>query len=272
MATTHYRRNHRISKNEIKYAKFDLKQHIKQQYLYEPLNQTTIDNLATDVHKYTTNNAAATDFYINKAEYNITSASNELYWDADYTTAATASTTDKYIWTYDDSSNDYVNVQWDHTGNVNVQINSLSAEEIKRLEIKERFKRNLAPDILIRRFSVGKAKKPSESRAREALLQLIGPDRFRRYLKNGFASIRGKSGRIYQIFPGHKMTKVWEKGQHIEDLCVVMVDSSLPPSDSVIMRMLMILDSEEAFRQVANVFPRGQGNFAINNDYVIQAA
>jgi hypothetical protein len=69
------------------------------------------------------------------------------------------------------------------------------------------------------------------------------------------------------------MTKVWEKDVHVEDLCVVMVDSSLPPSDSVIMRMLMILDSEEAFRQVANVFPRGQqGNFAINNDYVIRAA
>jgi len=239
-------------------ATYDIKREPFAQYLYEPTNQYTLNNIAQQAYRYYN----AQDYTItsaNTVELTINNDYSAATYDVDLYTTATASS--QYIWTIDDSTKDYITINYDTNGSGCISVNKLTPEELKRLEIKERFRRNLTPEILIKRFSLGRAGKPSEGRAREALLQIIGSDRFRRYLKNGFISIKGKSGKIYQIFPGHQMTKVWVNGEHIEDLCVIMVDSSLPPSDSVIMRMLMILDSEEAFRKVANVFPRKASMF-----------
>jgi len=230
----------RVSKEQIEQAKFDLLSN----YLYEPANKNTLDKIATDVYTWNKDNSLTyptNQLYINNIEYttNATAATNYT-WDTSITAAAT--TSNQYIWVADDTS-DYITIDYDYSGSLNVKLTSLSPEEIKRQQIKERLRNNLSPQILVKRFGLGTAGKPSEARAREALLELIGDQRFRRYLKHGFISIRGKSGRVYQVFPGHKMTKVWENGKHIEDLCVMLVYSSLPPSDSVIMRMLMILDS-----------------------------
>jgi len=89
-----------------------------------------------------------------------------------------------------------------------------------------------------------------ERRARETLHRLIGERNFRRFLRNGFISITAKSGLVYQIYPGHGITAVWKDGKMIERLCVIL-KGDFPPTDSILMRYLMILSSEDEFRSLA---------------------
>jgi len=49
---------------------------------------------------------------------------------------------------------------------------------------------------------------------------------------------------VYQIFPGHGITCVYENGKMIERLCVVL-RGDFPPTDSVIVRYLMALNNED---------------------------
>jgi hypothetical protein len=89
-----------------------------------------------------------------------------------------------------------------------------------------------------------------ETRARETLLRVLGEDKFKRFLKHGFVSVRAKSGLVYQIFPGHGITNVYEDGEKVERLCVVL-RGNFPPTDSLIMRYLLILNDERDFRSHA---------------------
>ena len=248
-------------------------------YLFEPLDKFTLNSIAQTTANISANYTWDQDSTITlSGGGNIECTTNNQLWATAATTAAsyeisdniTSAATNQYIWVSDDNR-DYITIDYDNSGQISITP-PLSPEELKRKQIRDRLRRNLLPQFLFKRFGLGNVKKPSEARARDALQNIIGNERFRRYLKNGFVSIRGKSGRVYQVFPGHQMTKVWEADEHIEDLCVVLVDSSLPPSDSVIMRMLMILDSEDAFRRVANVFPKGQQGLFANNQQLIIAA
>lgn len=91
---------------------------------------------------------------------------------------------------------------------------------------------------------------PREFRARETLLRVLGEEKFKRFIRDGFVSVRAKSGLIYQIFPGHGITNVYQNGEHIERLCVVLT-GDFPPTDSLIMRYLLILNDERDFRKHA---------------------
>jgi len=46
------------------------------------------------------------------------------------------------------------------------------------------------------------------------------------------------------------MTKVYSSGQLVEKLCIVL-KGRFPPTDSVIMRYLMVLNNEDKFREKA---------------------
>lgn len=50
---------------------------------------------------------------------------------------------------------------------------------------------------------------PNEEKARQLLQRLIGFRRFVKYIRDGFVSFRGRSGKIYQIHSGDKFTTVW---------------------------------------------------------------
>lgn len=93
----------------------------------------------------------------------------------------------------------------------------------------------------------------NEQKARRLLQRLIGFQRYARYIRDGFVSYRGTSGRVYQIFPGQTHMRVWFKGQRVEDLCLCIKDYSIPPTDSVVMRLLMLEHSEAEFREQANI-------------------
>jgi hypothetical protein len=90
-----------------------------------------------------------------------------------------------------------------------------------------------------------------EIRARETLRRVVGAENYRRFLKRGFITVMNpKSGNTFQIFPGHGITNVYFRGTMVERLCVVM-KGDFPPTDSLIMRYLMILNNEEQFRALA---------------------
>lgn len=90
-----------------------------------------------------------------------------------------------------------------------------------------------------------------EQRARETLSRLIGQERYLRFLKSGFVSAKNAmSGKVYQIFPGHGITKVFENGVLKARLCVVL-NGDFPPTDSVIVRYLLALNDEEKLWSLA---------------------
>jgi len=121
--------------------------------------------------------------------------------------------------------------------------------------LREMIQQRQGPAIIVpnRRKIVQPTTQMNELRARATLRRVIGDDQYRRFIKNGFITVRALSGKIYQIFPGHGMTTVWQYGKAIEKLCVVL-PGDFPPTDSMIMRYLMILNDEDDFRARANVF------------------
>lgn len=107
-----------------------------------------------------------------------------------------------------------------------------------------------APYVITSRKHLQPPRDIREVRARETLCRVLGEQKFRSFLKNGFVSVKAKSGLVYQIFPGHDITKVYKDGELTERLCVVL-KGSFPPTDSLIMRYLLILNDERDFRKHA---------------------
>lgn len=100
-----------------------------------------------------------------------------------------------------------------------------------------------------------------EGKARGLLREMIGLEAYREYLRRGFVMVRGRSGLLYKVMRGtatqciEVMGRTMDGGYGtVESLCVVFQDSNLPPTDSVIMRVLMCRYDEFGLRARANVF------------------
>lgn len=121
-----------------------------------------------------------------------------------------------------------------------------SARRIRRL--RQVIKSRCFPGIVIKptRTPLSTHCDEREQRARETLRRVIGESQWASLVRKGFITVRGKSGRYYQIFPDHHFTKVYENGMCIERLCVVL-RGNFPPTDSLIMRYLLILNDEKDF-------------------------
>lgn len=116
--------------------------------------------------------------------------------------------------------------------------------------LKEILNSRMAPNVLTTCRPLGYTQDIREMRARETLRRVLGEDKFRDFVRRGSVSVRAKSGLVYQIFPGGDITKVYDSGKMIERLCVVLM-GGFPPTDSLIMRYLMILNNEQQFRSYA---------------------
>jgi hypothetical protein len=116
--------------------------------------------------------------------------------------------------------------------------------------LKEILESRHAPYVLSPRIPVPVTADIREQRARETLRRVLGEAKFRDFLRKGFVSVRAKSGLIYQIFPGHGITAVFDKAKMVERLCVVL-RGDFPPTDSLITRYLLILNNEDQFRGLA---------------------
>jgi hypothetical protein len=124
-----------------------------------------------------------------------------------------------------------------------------------------------APAIRATRFGLTRTSCPREQRARETLKLVVGDEAYQRFLRSGFVVARNSSsGRVYQIFPGHQFTRVYENGQCIEQLCVVL-KGNFPPTDALIVRYLMALNNEARLWQLANkqgaLLSRGKANIVV---------
>jgi hypothetical protein len=82
------------------------------------------------------------------------------------------------------------------------------------------------------------------------LRRIIGEQAFRKFLRDGFITVVPKSGLTYRIYPGHGITEVYDRGVIVERLCVVL-RGNFPPTDSLLMRYLLILNDEGEFSQYA---------------------
>jgi len=202
--------------------------------------------------RYTTSSATTTT-----ATYNAYSAYNN---DTDITTSATT-----YLRPY---FHNYTNtatttyVEWEHNEHDVAYAHHLRywyggapaqhvIDPVERM--KEILRSRIAPNIIVKSKELRPTTDIREVRARQTLRRLIGEQAFQKFAVRGFITFKGDSGRTYQIFPGHQKVAVWEKGKQIEQLCVVLT-GDFPPTDSVIMRLLLIQESEDRFKKLANVF------------------
>lgn len=122
-------------------------------------------------------------------------------------------------------------------------------EACRRERLREMIRSRMAPAVITRR-GLSPPRDIRETRARETLRAVLGEDKFRQFIKNGFVTIRAKSGLVYQIFTGDEMTNVYDHGKRVERLCVVL-KGGFPPTDSLLMRYLLILNDEREFRKPA---------------------
>lgn len=125
--------------------------------------------------------------------------------------------------------------------------------------LREIIRSRLAPKVHSARTAAPRKIDAREMAARDTLRKVIGETQFRNFLKHGFISVRGKSGKVYQLFTGHDRTRVWLNGQLVEELCVIL-KGQFPPTDTLIVRYLMVINNEEQFRALANVSPGRRGN------------
>lgn len=87
--------------------------------------------------------------------------------------------------------------------------------------------------------------------AMQTLREMITEVEYRKYIKDGFITVRGQSGKVYQIFRNQSHTKVYYQGELIEEICV-RLQGNTPPTDSVIAFKTMIEVDEENFAALGN--------------------
>jgi len=114
---------------------------------------------------------------------------------------------------------------------------------------------NMQPNIKTRaHLIIFKKETNKEKTAIDTLREMITELEFRKYIKYGFILVKGKSGRVYQIFRNKYHTKVYENGVLVEEICVRIKDKEIPPTDNVIAFKIMVEADEAYFHQIGNVY------------------
>lgn len=109
-----------------------------------------------------------------------------------------------------------------------------------------------SPHIHTNRKSITTPADPRETRAHDTLQLLIGPQRYRQYLKNGYVTIHShQNGKTYQVYPGTKFTHVHDKGKREQDLCIYLAHD-FPPTDQLIAKILLIQTDPNHYHHIAN--------------------
>lgn len=108
----------------------------------------------------------------------------------------------------------------------------------------------MAPVFHRSRTSMSIAMDVREERARQTLRRIIGDQAYRKFMRNGFITVVPKSGLTYRIYPGCGITDVYDRGIMVDRLCVVL-EGNFPPTDSLLMRYLLILNDEGEFSKYA---------------------
>jgi len=120
-----------------------------------------------------------------------------------------------------------------------------------------RLKNNLTIIVKSRAEFFGTIPK-NEWTAIDTLREIITEKEFRNYLRYGFILVKGKSGKVYQIFRNKHHIKVWLNGKVIEEVCVRIKNGKIPPTDNVIAFKIMVEADEAYFHQIGNVYKMRQ--------------
>jgi hypothetical protein len=144
-------------------------------------------------------------------------------------------------------------------GHQYVTATNVGGMQTKASLLKDRISRQLAVEIFTKnKFLWGIKVTDAERRARSLLHDLIGDEKFQRYIRKGFIMVEGRSGTLYKISGGHNQIISYVKeasGRFVpyETFCVVFKAYDLPFTDGVIMRKLLVEHDEFALRKLANV-------------------
>jgi len=138
---------------------------------------------------------------------------------------------------------------------------------------RSKFKSNLLVQVKSRACPIVGVS-PEERKAIETLREVISESDYRKYVKHGFLMVRGSDGDLYQVYRDRSHTKVWHDGKIIEEVCVRIKDSNVPPTDNVIAFKTLIEIHAEGFKAMGNRFKSGDilnttYNIAANN-YVVE--
>jgi len=209
-------------------------------FIGEPYNQATI----YQINQYISTSSTISDFYTTGTNDNTTHSTTETYMNIPHSSAYSNST-------------GYLKVNYNYnymTHNLSINVENLNERELKYQKIRSKIKSNLLIQVKTRNRPIPMKVPENELTAQETLREYITEKEFRKYLRFGFVCIKGKSGKTYQIFRNRSHTKVWEDGKLIEEICIHIKDSKIPPTDSVIAFRTMIQSSEEDFRKMGNVY------------------
>lgn len=175
-------------------------------------------------------------------------------WDDNCTACDSWPKYEVKVWTGATCNTTTVDHPWAHTTVVYRWDEGVPVRPQKtaKQKLREILKSRHAPAVISRAKPVGHATDEREMRARETLRRVVGDDKYQNFLRTGWVSVKAKSGLVYQIFPGHGITAVYDRGKMIDRLCVVL-NGNFPPTDSLIIRYLLILNNEKMFRSKAIV-------------------
>jgi hypothetical protein len=186
-------------------------------------------------------------------EDNETATSNIYYSDVD-----------KITWTTNGNAT-YTAADWG-----NYVVTDLKPRSVKDL-MRDAMKRRSSPAIHVKREGIGQTTDVREMRARATLRRVVGDEQFKRFLKSGFVTVKGKSGLVYQIKQRTHMVTAYEKGKAVERLCVFLA-GEFPPTDQIIVLYLMFLNNETQVRATANISnlrERENGGLRIGGNYLV---
>jgi hypothetical protein len=144
----------------------------------------------------------------------------------------------------------------------------------KSAAVRQAIRKNLVAER--RRRAVGLPFQASgeELKARETLRDMISENEWRRYLTNGFLMVKGQSGKWYQIFQQYsERIRVYERGQHVETLCIHS-DGECPPTDHVINMKILAEVDEVTLWKSSNKHGAfmGMPTMTYNNATLVQGA
>jgi len=167
-------------------------------------------------------------------------------------TSFAVNTIDNYLTT---SSSSY---EVNPAGSYAIPSGPLSQEELKKLKADE-FRARLRSQMIITRKSrslLGASEDTPEGRARALLREMVGDREFHRYLRRGCVTVVGKTGLRYEVYGDtiHVYARKTDGSmKKVESICLVFKNhASLPPTDHVIMRKLMIEADEFGMRTIGN--------------------
>lgn len=95
---------------------------------------------------------------------------------------------------------------------------------------------------------------PNEIKALQLLRKMVSPEQFRKYLKTGYLSYRANSGLTYVVRHRQAHVLVYKAGKKVCELCVVLDQGDIPPTDAVITKLLMAKFSETSIWKSSNIY------------------